>query len=55
MIGRIHNLEGAKTMTLSFKTAARATMAIARHNIKNICFANVQTCILRLDATATAG
>jgi len=42
-------------VTLSFKIEARATLAIDRHNIKIICFANVQLGRSRVDADATAG
>jgi len=53
--GQIHDPQGAKTVTLSFKTAAGATLPIARHNIKIICLANVQTSKLHVDADAAAG
>jgi hypothetical protein len=53
--GRRHDPEEAKSVTLSFKTAVRPTGAIAKHNIKIICFAIVQTSRLRVDKDATAG
>ncbi len=52
---RIQNPEGAKTVTLSFKTAAGATLAIARQNIKIVCFSYVNSCRLRVDPDSTAG
>jgi hypothetical protein len=36
-----------------FKTTTRAALAILRQNIKLVCFADVQTGILRVDAYAT--
>jgi hypothetical protein len=53
--GRIQDPEGAKTIILSFKTTAGAALAISRHNIKLICFADVTTGRLRVDADAIAG
>ena len=53
--GRIHDPEGAKTLILSFKTATGAALAISRQNIKLVCFADVTTGRLRVDADATAG
>lgn len=53
--GRIQDPERAKTVILSFKTAAGAALAISRQNIKLICFADVTTGRLRVDADATAG
>ena len=52
--GRIQDPEGAKTVILSFKTAAGAARAISRQNIKLICFADVITGSLRVVADATA-
>ena len=51
---RIQDPEGAKTIILSFKTTAGATMAISRMNIKLICFVDVLTERLRVDADAIA-
>jgi len=53
--GRIHDPEGTKPVILSFKTVAGAALAISRHNIQLICFADVTTGRLRIDAGATAG
>jgi len=50
---RIQDQEGAKTVIMSFKTVARASLAISRQNIKLICFADVLTGRLRVDADAT--
>ena len=53
--GRIQDPEGAKRVILSFKTATRATLAISRHNIKLVCFADLTTGRLRVDAYTTSG
>jgi len=53
--GRIHDPEGAKTLILSFKTATGAALAISRQNIKLVCFADVTTGRLRVDADASTG
>ena len=52
---RIQDLEGAKTVILSFKTSAGAALAISRQNIKLTCFADIATGRFRVDADATAG
>ncbi len=53
--GRIQDPEGAKTVILSFKTAAGAALAISRQHNKLVCFADVTIGRLRVDADATAG
>jgi hypothetical protein len=53
--GRIQDPEGAKTIILSFKTTTEAALAISRQNIRLICFADVTTGRLRVDADATSG
>ncbi len=52
---RIQDPVGAKAIILSFKIDARAALAISRLNIKLVCFADVQTGRLRVDANATEG
>ncbi len=52
---RIQDPDGAKKVIMSFKTAAGAAMAISRQNIKLICFADVTTRRLQVDAFATTG
>ena len=54
-IRRIEDPEGEKTVTMPFKIAAGATLTIVMQNIKSICFADLQTRRLRVDADATAG
>jgi len=44
--GRIHDPERATAVILSYKTAAGDAIAIARKNIKIVCFAYAQTCRL---------
>jgi hypothetical protein len=39
--GRAQDPEGAKTIILSYKTAARAAAAIHRQNLKIVCFTNI--------------
>jgi hypothetical protein len=52
--GRIQDPEGANTVILPFKIAARVALAISRHKIKLICFADVQARRLRVDTDAIA-
>jgi len=53
--GRIQDPEAAKTVIRSFKTTTGAALAISRQDIKLICFADVTTERLRVDADAIAG
>ena len=53
--GRVHDPEGAKTIILSYKTAPGAVATIHMHNLKIVCFANNNTCRLRVDKHTTAG
>jgi len=53
--GRIQDPEGAKTTILSFKTSAGAALVISRQNIKLVCFTDLTTGRLRVDADATTG
>ena len=51
--GRVHDPEGAKTIILSYKTAAGAVAAIQRQKIKIVCFTDTNTCRLRVDTPTT--
>ncbi len=51
---RIHDPEGAKTIILSYKTAAEAANAISKQNLKIVYFAYIHTGRLKLDKNATA-
>jgi len=51
----IQDPEGAKTTIMSFKTVAGVSLAISDHNNKLICFADVITGRLRVDADTTVG
>jgi len=53
--GRVQDPEGAKTIILSYKTAARAVAAIQRQNLKIVCFTDSHTGMLRVDNPATMG
>jgi len=53
--GRVQDPEGAKTIILSYKTAAGAVAAIQRHNFKIVCFTDTNTCRLMVDTPATLG
>jgi hypothetical protein len=53
--GRIQDPEGAKTIILSYKTAAGAVAAIQRQTIKIVCFTYTDTRRLRVDIPATLG
>jgi hypothetical protein len=52
---RVQDPEGEKTVTMSFKTTARATLAIAKLNIKIVCFVDVNSGRLRVNPDATTG
>jgi hypothetical protein len=53
--GRIQDPEGAKTMVISFKTAAGAILAAQRQTYKIVCFRDAISGILKVDQDATAG
>jgi hypothetical protein len=53
--GRVKDPERAKTIILSYKTAARAVAAIQRQNLKIVCFTDTNTSRLRVDNPATMG
>jgi hypothetical protein len=53
--GRIHDPEGAKTVIISFKIAARAITPIHKQTYKNVCFKDSTRGRLRVDLAATAG
>jgi hypothetical protein len=52
--GRVQDPEGAKTIILSYKTAAGAAAAIQRQNLKIVCFTDTQTSRLIVDKQSTA-
>ena len=53
--GRVQNPEGAKTIILSYKTAAGAVAAIKRQNLKIICFTDTHTGRRRVDNPTIVG
>jgi len=53
--GRVQDPEGAKTIILSYKTAAGAVTTISRQNLKIVCFGDTHTGRLRVDTHTTAG
>ncbi len=53
--GRVQDPEGAKTIILSFKTAAGAVAAIQRQTLKIVCFTDTNPCRLMVDILATLG
>ena len=53
--GRVQDPEGAKTIILSYKTAAGAVAAMQRQKLKIVCFTNTHTGRLRVDNPATVG
>ena len=52
--GRVQVPEGAKTIILSYKTAARAVAAIHMQNFKIVYFTDTHTGRLRVDKHATS-
>ena len=54
-MGRIQDPEGAKTVTMSFKTIVEAVLALAHQNINLICFADAHTGRLRVEVDAARG
>jgi hypothetical protein len=53
--GRVQDPEGAKTIILSYKTAAGAAATIHRQNLKIVCFIDTPIGKFRVDKQATAG
>jgi len=53
--GRVQDPEGAKTIILTYKTAAGAVAAIQRQTLKIVCFTDRDTGRLRVDIPATLG
>ena len=53
-LGRIQDPEGAKTVVVSFKTAAGAVAAIHKQIYKIVCFGDAAGGRLRVDAAATS-
>ncbi len=53
--GRIQDPEGAKTVVVSFKTAAGAILAVQRQAYKIVCFRDIDSGRLRVDTSATIG
>ena len=51
--GRIQDPEGAKTVVVSFKTAAGAILAVQRQTFKIVCFKDTDNGRLRVDTTTT--
>ena len=51
---RIQDPKGAKTMVISFKTAAGAVATIHKETYKIFCFGDAASDRLRVDATATS-
>ena len=52
---RIQDPEGAKTIVVSFKTAAGAIAAIQRHTLRFVCYSDITSERLKIDGTTTAG
>ena len=52
---RIQDPEGAKTVVVSFKTAAGAIIAVQRQTFKIVCFRDPDNGRLRVDTSATIG
>jgi hypothetical protein len=55
MPGRNQDPEGAKTVVVSFKTAAGAIIAVQRQTFKIVCFKDMDNGRLRVDTAATIG
>ena len=53
--GRVQDQEGAKTVVVSFKTAAGAILAVERQTYKIVSFRDINTGRLRVDTAATTG
>ncbi len=53
--GRIQDPEGAKTVVVSFKTAAGAILAVQRQTFKIVSFKDPNNGRLRVDTAATTG
>ena len=53
--GRIQDPEGAKTVVVSFKTAAGSILVVHRKTYKIVCFRDVDTGRLRVHTSATIG
>jgi hypothetical protein len=53
--GRVQDPEGAKTITISFNTAAGAVAAIVKRRFLITCYTEPDTDRMRLDAALTAG
>ena len=54
-LGKIQDPEGAKTVVVSFKTAAGAILAVHRQTFKIVCFRDLDNGRFRVDTTATIG
>ena len=53
--GRIQDPEGAKTIVVSFKTAAGAILAVQRRTYKIVCFRDIDNGRLKVDTSTTIG